>query len=180
MKYAVRMVIIPELEYLQLKQQKPTPGKLPKTRQAFIKHTQELGRQIRERAQAAEPSTAAEVTPPTDPRRSTPDIVEHLPRQYRDKARRALSEMANHGFSWKYNREVQLPSGQLLSGSNIVDLLKEAIDPKTSSNPRGWSAFITSIADSAIPRSLFSKSSTKRALQQVEPVPLPSPSWEAY
>ena len=181
MKYAVRMVIIPESEYQSLKAKHNLGKKKPKTHKAFIKLTQDLGRKIRQRDQEKtqqQRQVQASIAK-VDLHRTAADLVQHLPPVYQPKTRLALKELLDQGFSWKDNKELTVPSGQTLSGSNIVDLLKEAFVPrkKGAPKPTGWLEFIQSVASSGVPQSLFTKKETKRALQESQRIEGPGADW---
>lgn len=183
MKYAVRMVIIPESEYHSLKAKHNQGGKKLKTRRRYIQLTQDLGRKIRQRdSEKIQQQRVQAAATKSDPYHTVVDLIQHLPPVYHSKARLALSELLAQGFAWKQNKEVTIPSGQTLVGSNIVDLLKEAFVPQRRGTPKptGWSEFIQYVASAGVPQSLFTKKETKRALQQVHHIESPGADWETY
>lgn len=185
MKYAVRMVLIPESEYLSLNVKRTKGIKSLKTRKAFIQLTQDLGKKIRQRDQVKiqqQKVLDAQRNTQKDPNQTVVDLVQHLPSIYHKKGKLTLDELQAQGFSWKQNKEITVPSGQTLTGSNIVDLLKEALVPqrKRTPKPSGWTDFIRSIASSGVPQSLFTKQGTKRALQQAQVLEGPGADWEIY
>ena len=94
-------------------------------------------------------------------------MTEQLPQTHHHKARLLLAELQAQGFKWTYNKVLTTPSGQTLHGSNVIDLIKEAlVQARTrQAKPRGWIEFIASVATSGIPRTLFTKKSTKAALE---------------
>ena len=181
MKYAVRMVLIPESEYLSLKGKSTKDVKKLKTRKAFIKLTQDLGKKIRQRDQVKIQQQKV-LDAQVDQNRPVIDLVQHLPSIYHKKGKLTLDELQSQGFSWKQNKEITVPSGKTLTGSNIVDLLKEALVPQRKGTPKpsDWTEFIQSIASSGVPQSLFTKKETKRALQQVQVLEGPGVDWEIY
>ena len=121
MKYAVRMVIIPESEYKLLKSDKKTLKTRKTEREAAVQLSQELGLKIRKRNQIKALHRQQEHQPPESSRFML-ELFDYLPASYHAKARIVLSELLNKGFSWTHKGEVTLPSGQKLTGSNINDL----------------------------------------------------------
>ena len=171
MKFAKRMVLVPEEDYLHsVNKQKRTTN----VRDRAIEMAQKVGKQMRKRAQAdAQVKEVWErLTPP-----KAADIASLLPALYQPKARLLLAELAKHGVTYTKDNEVVLPDKEVIAGSNMVDLLRAALVTERGRPPRkpkGWSQLIESIAASNIPLSLFSKSSTKRALDRA------TPRWKVY
>lgn len=162
MKYSTRMVLIPETEYLSLKESSKTARKkktldLPAR---VVELTQTLGKQIRQQdqkiAKAVKPSLK---------------IVEYLPPIYHAKANLLLKELDDAGIKYNNKRELVLKSGEVVFQSNIIDLIKESlIKSKRGEQPTGWQAFMEDVATSAVPVSLF-KSQTRQELEQARRVP---------
>lgn len=178
MKFAKRMVLVPESEYNLLKTLKKEPKKEISEAKRFRKLTQDLGKKIRLKGQTK--SQQEQIKAQADSRLTILDLSESLPALYQPKARLVLSELLAQGFKWKYNKELTLPSGQTITGSNIVDLLKESLVPqkKDTPKPNGWVEFVSSVAGSSVPKTLFTKKSTQRALQRFQPSV--EPQWEEY
>ena len=178
MKYAKRMVLVPEDEYLSLKggNTKLKAKKVTDLQKPFIKMTQDLGKDIRLRN--IDRIEKATLQAPTDFNREIVQMTEHLPQTHHHKARLLLSELRAQGFKWKYNKELTTPSGQTLYGSNVIDLIKEALVQarRKVPKPTGWTEFILAVADSGIPKTLFTKKSTKQALDYTQrDIQSPSP-----
>ena len=178
MKYAKRMVLVPEDEYLSLKggNTKLKAKKVTDLQKPFIKMTQDLGKDIRLRN--IDRIEKATLQAPTDFNREIVQMTEHLPQTHHHKARLLLSELRAQGFKWKYNKELTTPSGQTLYGSNVIDLIKEALVQarRKVPKPTGWTEFILAVADSGIPKTLFTKKSTKQALEYTQrDIQSPSP-----
>lgn len=171
MKFARKMVLVPASEYEILKAQDTRPSKLSDEERA-LKLSQDMGKAIRLKGQ----TRIERVQPQKDPKASVLELSTFLPALYQPKARQVLSELETQGFKWNYNKEFTTPTGQTLQGSNIVDLIKEALVPERTTKPKptGWPEFVSSVASSSVPKTLFAKKSTQRALQQL------SPQWEAY
>ncbi len=166
MKYATRMVLIPETEYLALKvPKKGTEKKKKKTN--VIEVIQEMGKKIRQRDQETSKAYKPSVK-----------VIEHLPPIYHSKAKLLLSELATAGIKYTDKKELVLESGEVISQSNIVDLIKEALMPVKHTGdlkPTGWRYFIQNIAASPVPVSLFKKS-VRQEIERTRAEPI----WEEY
>lgn len=182
MKYAKRMVLVPELEYLSKMQKKPK--KLTK-RQKARNISQTLGKQIRKRQHAiarlrthstpVDPGiNLSSVYTDKDPELDPMEIVEHIPVTYRNKAKLMLTHLIKSGIGWNDRNEVILASGAPLRNTNIVDLVKEALIKGTKPKPRGWNEFLATMATAGVPVSLFTKTSTIQGLQREQP------TWREY
>ena len=172
MKYAKRMILIPEADY---KQSNKKPQSM---RQAAIEVTQKLGKQIRHRNQSvarlkAQWSPVELQTGPnvqlsslykdTKLMTNVLDVSEMVPALYRNKAKLLLGQLQARGVKWNTVGELILPDGQTIDKSNIVDLLNEAFvgsSKKSAQKPVGWTEFVLGIAQAAIPYSIFRKQST--------------------
>ena len=172
MKYAKRMILIPEADY---KQSNKKPQSM---RQAAIEVTQKLGKQIRHRNQSvarlkAQWSPVELQTGPnvqlsslykdTKLMTNVLDVSEMVPALYRNKAKLLLGQLQARGVKWNTFGELILPDGQTIDKSNIVDLLNEAFvgsSKKSAQKPVGWTEFVLGIAQAAIPYSIFRKQST--------------------
>lgn len=166
MKYAKRMVLVPEVDYLQ---RASKPKKKIDVHNAAIAISQKLGKRLRKRDQ-----TAARLKEQWDfhQRPKRVDMAEHLPPVYQQKARLLLGELAHQGVTYTKNNELVLPNREVLPQSNIMDLLTAALVTtrgREPPKPKGWSEFMENIAASGIPTSLFTKKATQRALARVVP-----------
>jgi len=160
MKFSTRMVLIPETEYLSLKASTGT-----KRKQTFTELTQDISKKIRlsdqDNAELFKPSV---------------DIIEHMPPIYHSKAKRLLAELAIAKIKHTDSKEVVLPNGAVITRSNIVDLVKEALVGNHSRlKPIGWDDFLESIVASNIPSTMFKKT-VKNAIELMRA----GPAWEAY
>ena len=182
MKYAKRMVLVPESEYLAM----PKQRKKVNERQAARASSQKLAKQIRRREHiAVKNRTRAEpvdpgvhlssVYPEEEPEMDIMEIAEHMPVNYQNKTKLLLAYLNKKGIIWNDRKEVVLPDGSVLQNSNIVDLLKEALTRSTTvAKPRGWKEFMASMVAAGVPLSLFTKQSTLQALQREQP------TWISY
>ena len=180
MKFAKRMILVPEADYQQ-------SNKKPQSmRQAAIEVTQKLGKQIRHRNQSVARLKAqwnpvesqrgpnvqlSSLYKDTKLMTNVLDVSEMMPTLYRNKAKLLLGQLQARGVKWNTTGELILPDGQTVEKSNIVDLLNEAFvgtsAKKSSRKPTGWTEFVHGIAQAAIPYSIFRKQSTIDDLNNV-------------
>ena len=171
MKFSTRMVLIPEMEYLGLKamtkatktaktikvtkavkgrkSRKPVPGRKKLSLAAKAATiTQALGKKIRLREQERSKMY-----------RPTPKIIEHIPPIYQNRAKLLLSELKEAGIRHTEKRELVLSSGEVISSSNIVDLLKVAVMPFRADMPKpiGWQHFLHAMTTSTVPKTSVSR-----------------------
>ena len=180
MKYAKRMVLVPEEDYLGFKNKR---AKKQSDYLAAKALSQKLGKDIRKRDQSAArlhfqwqnlknpPAPMVHLSSlykESKPKSNILDLVQHLPPVNQPKGRLFLGELDSKGFMWTDDNAVVLPNGRTIPQSNIVDLMKEALvtSRKTASRrrPKGWQEFIHSVATVGVPASLFNKQSTLRDL----------------
>ncbi len=168
MKYATRMVLIPETEYLSLKESSNEIYKRKKRlnpKMTATQLTQELGKKIRLRDQ--ETKVLMNLVKPTPKVK----IVEHLPPSFHNKGSVLLSELALANIKHSENKELVLPSGEMVPRSNMTDLLKEALHQQKKSvgrKPVGWTAFVRALAASPVPMMLLNQT-TRAAIAKVRP-----------
>lgn len=159
MKYAARMVLVPETEYLALQAGSYKNKTTPSLKRQAINLSQDLGKRIRQRKQIVK----LDIQPGVN-------ILEHLPPIYQPKAKLLLKELKSRGVAWTGNRELITSNGLTIADSNIIDLIKEALVSTTSSRhrpkPHGWEEFITDIANLNVPLTLFTKASTLTAVDR--------------
>lgn len=185
MKYAQKMVLIPEAEYLSLLKKEPS------TQNQFRQGMNEILQGNRDHTAATQMSQLVgtylrqkESERPVKQKVSDKkeDLSVYFEPIYHRKLSLLLSQLRNQGFRWNEDNELILPSGQVIQNSNIVDLLTEAIVAKRKkaereATPLGWESFIQSIASSSIPKSLFTKKST---VEDIDKVQHGSGKWEVY
>lgn len=166
MKYARKMVLIPEEEYQTLMNSKSNQSQRaikdvlnePRDHEAASKMSQLVGTYLRRKQSETLP------TPTKD------DVLDYFNPIYQRKVVLFLSKLHDLGMEWNTDKEVKLPSGEIISHSNIVDLIKEALvsgKRKTERRPLGWEDFIRVIASSNIPKSMFTKKSTLEEIERV-------------
>ncbi len=178
MKYAMKMVLIPESEYRRLKPEEGVRDKVNKIlrgkrdRNAATEMSQLFGRYLR-------------TTKPEQEKKSLSkeEIIQQLPPIYHEKVKNFLTELEKYGSTWTDNYEFVTKSGETIG--NIVDLLKEAfvgVKGIRRDVPQGWKQFIQEIVAANIPRSAFGKKSTKDDIGQEKaqrrgPIPV---QWENF
>ena len=78
------------------------------------------------------------------------------------------SLLRNCHTSWTNRNELVLKSGKVITNSNIIDLLKEAIvgtRRKERRMPDGWKQFIEEIVDSDMSKDIFTKKTTREDIK---------------
>ena len=162
MKYAMKMVLIPESEYRRLK---PEGGVKDEMNQLLNKKpdhetaadmSQLFGRYLRTAKPEHQP-----ISKPLD----KSQIVSQLPAIYHNKIMKFLTLLENFGSSWTDRYEFVSKDGHILG--NIVDLLKQAFVSKIKGSSQGWAQFLNEIIDANIPLSFFTKKSTKYDLEHL-------------
>lgn len=180
MKYAQKMVLIPEVEYHtlldkpksktgQLRQDMKDILKGKRDHTAAAKMSQLFGAYMR---------TKASEKPPA-PKSKQDDFLEYFDPIYHKKVKLLVSQLRDHGIEWNEQKELRLSSGETIAHSNIIDLIKEAVvgtkKKQREPLPIGWQAFIEAIASSSIPVSLFKKKSTLDDIARAQ-----HHAWEVY
>lgn len=172
MKVARKMVLIPEEEYQSLLNAKPKLRDMkeilkgPRDQAAATKMSQLVGTYLRRRQ-------------PPLPAPKKDDILEYFEPIYQKKVTVFMSKLRDIGMDWNTNKELKLPSGEIINHSNIVDLIKEALvarKGKPDRLPLGWEDFIQAIANSSIPKSFFGKKNTLEEIERVSKHGI----WEDY
>ena len=169
MKYAQRMVLVPESELV---------------RQKARKETERIAKSLRMKDQAKVKHWQTTPTPPGVVPRipnavpTTSELSSSLPRLYQIKGQKLLDEMLSSGFTWSPSKELILPSTEVIPNSSVEAILKEAlVRGNTSVKPTGWNEFIAEVSRSSIPLSLLTKKSTQHDLKQLKRSGL---VWEVY
>lgn len=157
MKYAMKMVLIPESEYRRLK-----PDITDKMNQVLSrKHDQEtatdmsqlFGRYLRTK-QTHNPIQSLDKT----------HILSKLPAIYHAKVSKFLTFLEDYGSSWMDTYEFVSKNGEVIG--NIIDLLNQAFVAKKKGPSPGWKKFITEIINANVPMNIFTKTSTKQDIEQ--------------
>ena len=156
MKNAKRMIVLSEEEYKKLKgcQQSKLYNKA-------IVYKQEMNRKFQK------------------PRIKKIKIDGYFTPEKQSRVKSLLLELESIGVKIKVNREIQLPHGDTVDGSDIVPLMKELfIGTRLSVNkPIGWKEFLELVAQSNIPLSVISKTPARNIIQRIRSETM---TWEEY
>ena len=97
-------------------------------------------------------------------------VLGHLPNMYKAKGRLLLHHLRNAGVKWSNKGELISRSGDVIPGSNAIDLVREALVgsrrmKQNYGEPWGWGQFLQTLREANVPRSLFGKKKTLSRLQ---------------
>ena len=98
-------------------------------------------------------------------------VLGHLPDMYNAKGRLLLHHLRNAGVKWSNKGELISRSGDMIHGSNAVDLVREALVgsrrmKQNYGEPSGLGEFLQTLREANVPISLFGKKNTLRQLQE--------------
>ena len=156
MKHAMKMVLIPETEYKLLLEKNPMKAKVNKLLRGKPSHekaaemSQLIGRHLRMQPPPKKPKA--------EKAEKASNILSHFQPLYQVKVNKLMSELNKYGSRVSEKNELVLRTGDAVSNSNIIDLLKEAFVPtrrKEREIPHGWRYFIQEIVNANIPLTLF-------------------------
>lgn len=159
MKHSRRMVVISEEEYKNLK----TKALLSDQKRRVALKKKSL-KEIRERMIDKQKFVSGQAA-----LQLSPASVESffLP-QYQSQVSAVLAELQLRGVKLNDNRELVMPYGDTIHGSNIINLMKELLTgTRQGQLPTGWREFMTVVADTNIPLAAFKKKSTRDHLSRV-------------
>jgi hypothetical protein len=169
MKRAKKMVVITEDEYQRLKSKQAV-----KMKREAQKYTQRISKTIQGKFGAlsslsTQPSVSTETT----------SIEDYFTPDFRGKVKNILLDLKQSGMKINNNREIILPHGDTVSGTDIVSLLKEILVGARLSKqkPSGWRKFLEIVASSDIPIETFSKTAVKGIIQRLRRDEM---TWEEY
>lgn len=95
------------------------------------------------------------------------DIANLIPERFRDRAKYILERMEAQPNIASYNSSNQLVvNGNIVPGTNIIDLLKDIFQFKKSFIPAGRSAFLISLKELNVPSSYISNRSLSKYVQE--------------
>ena len=174
MKYAQKMVLIPEEEYLAIRgkthpvrEEMKTILKGKRDHAAATKMSQLVGAYLRHKQKDKLPEVTHD------------NLLDHFEPIYHKKVTSFLSQLRHHRFEWNDKKELIIPSGKIVQHSNIIDLIKEALvssrGKKRVLQPMGWEIFVEALAATSIPINFFTKQSTQEAIKQAQ-----HHEWEVY
>lgn len=155
MKFAKKMVAITEDEYNKLRSCKSTKKK----------------------RQTKRYQTAPFRLPTQQPRSTSIEGFFHP--DYQSKVQNLLNELQQIGVRVTSNRELQLPHGDIIPGSDVVELIKEFLVGATPSRqkPVGWKDFANAVANSNAPIAMISKAGVKNLVKKIRNETI---NWDEY
>lgn len=180
-----RMILLPEAEYVQLKQINPTAPlstqwspvpELHNERDQKL-YAYNLAKQRESIAQAnlESSTTTASATNPAS-RNNFESEIDLFPTTFRSRAKRLMSLLEKNQpqeIDWMDNGEVIFGRhGSPLHGTNLVDLLFHATSTRRRKNfiPQGWSDFLEALKRMNVPVSILNKPSTEEWQHGIDPV----------
>jgi hypothetical protein len=111
------------------------------------------------------------------------DFTTGLARQYINKGKLLVDHLMNqHDVQWNDKNEV-IYKGDLIPGSNIIDLVHTFTKQRTALKPRGWKEFAQTLVDSNVPQSaignrrLLEEASGVGELEEFDSVHQPVPQY---
>lgn len=174
MKHAKKMILLTEEEYKSKcfkpkiieskksskKTKKALGEKQRRTKSSIVQYKRKIGSLIHDQLTKE---------------RKPENIESFFDQKYQSTVKAILAELNNSGVSFNINRELKLAHGDTVPGSNIIDLLRELLVGATSPKDvrlSGWKEFMTAIAYSNLPLSIFTKGTSKHILRKLR--------WEEY
>ena len=155
MKFAQRMVLIPESEYLSLKSNSTQPGGQQPERSS-------TNCRIKKR----------KIESPFN------SISQYFSSDHHSKVSAIENTLLSSGVSWNSNFEVTSNQGHRLENSNLIDLLKYMLTsvPSNPGRPTGYPEFIRILSQTTIPVAIFSRRAARDAITQARS----ASTWEPY
>lgn len=143
MKYAKKMVAITEEEYNKLKG--------CKEEKKLITYKQNMARRI------------------VKTQNNLPNIEGYFHPDHQSRVRNLLDELKSTGLKVNSKREIILPYGDTIPGSDIVSLMKELFIGATLSRekPAGWQEFTNAVANSSAPLAMISKGAARGVIKKI-------------
>ena len=107
------------------------------------------------------------------------DILETVPPSFKTRAQNLLKKLKSHPdeVSWDSKSQLIL-NGKTLPGTNIVDLVNDAIRPRKNFTPRGYEEFVQGLAQINTPEDLVKNDARRRLLLEYRDNPRESPREE--
>lgn len=156
MKFAKRMVVLTEEEYKKLKGRKKTD-----IYAKAVAYKQEMSRKM------------------LKPQVKGNKIDGYFTPDNQTRVKTLIKELSSIGMKIQSNREITLPHGDTVDGSDIVALMKELfVGTRLSVNrPTGWRQFTEAVAQSGAPISMISKLQARRIIERLRDERM---EWEEY
>ena len=177
MKYAKKMILIPEEEYKELLELKnKSQEKIGEIKTKYRGKVGEIKTKVKKILKEKPTHNAAKRMSQLvgeylrykqsehKPKKKKLDLLQYFTPLYHEKVKVLMSTLESRGISLTDKNELILSSGQVVANSNIIDLLKEALvvtkRKQRAAVPIGWAEFIQEIVDLNLPLKLFTKRST--------------------
>ena len=146
MKYTKKMVAITEEEYNKLK-----GCKKQKTQKKLIKYKQDMARKI------------------VKSHNKQPIIEGYFHPDHQSRVRNLFEELKSVGMKVNSNREIILPHGETIPGSDIVSLMKELFVGANLSRqkPQGWQEFTNTVASTSAPLEMITKGAARGIIKKI-------------
>lgn len=159
MKHSRRMVVISEEEYKRLKTRSLLNDQKRKVA-LTKKNSKQIRKQILDKQRFVSGKTALQLFPAS--------VESFFLPQYQSQVSAVLSELQLRGAKLNDNRELVMPYGDTIHGSNIINLMKELLTgTRQGELPVGWREFMTLVANTNIPLAAFKKKSSKDTLNRL-------------
>ena len=141
---------------------------------------------MRTKPATPEPSHSKEValvenpvsrTPPPQPRLPDEIVITAVPKAYRNKAKSMLAHVAadpKSTIEWNERGELII-RGQIIPGSHISDLMRDAMHNYKNFSPQGAKQFYEALSDIGIPQGLIGNGDRRRIPAEVLPPPPSTP-----
>ena len=109
-----------------------------------------------------------------EPQLSDADVVESIPRTMRSRATALLSHLKGKPdvIRWDKTGQVKI-QGETISGSNISDLVSDAIRSRKDFNPAGAKEFFQALSKLNVPKDLVRNQNRWKQLNECRPLPGP-------
>ena len=92
-------------------------------------------------------------------------ILQSVPKTMQRKAELLLGMIKNNNLTWDEQGVVSY-KGKRIHGSNIIDLINDAIHQRKGVEPRGWKTFSKALHESNIPQEVIGNSSRWKWMQK--------------
>ena len=118
-----------------------------------------------------EPSTAQQETDSvTGSNDLTPQILESVPKTLKRKARLLMDNLKNNDvMTWNKNGEL-VYDGNVVKGSNIIDLVNDTLRGKKGFTPLGFQYFVRGLAQANAPESLIGNEARRSVVRKYKEV----------
>ena len=96
----------------------------------------------------------------------TPQILQSIPKPFQRKAALLIGKLKNNDvMSWNNNGEL-IYDGDVVKGSNVIDLVNDVLKSKKGFDPHGWQHFAQGLARANAPESVIGNVLRRTAVRQ--------------